>query len=64
MEECKRILTCISDQNVVLRFVERSANRVSHYLARYSYLVADRSWTEGNAHPELLSVLLDDLSNQ
>ncbi|KAL6503124.1 hypothetical protein OROHE_023753 [Orobanche hederae] len=61
VEECKQLMEELKDHSVVLRFVKRSANRVSHYLARYSCLVADRRWTEGNAHPEFISVLLNDL---
>lgn len=61
VQECKQLMNELKDRSVVLRFVKRSANRVSHYLARYSCLVADRRWTEGNAHPEFISVLLNDL---
>ena len=46
---------------MIIRFVKRSANRVAHYLARYSCSVADRRWKEGEAHPEFISVMLNDL---
>ncbi|XP_063942429.1 uncharacterized protein LOC135150218 [Daucus carota subsp. sativus] len=61
VDKCKNLLAGMSSQNVMLRFVKRSANRVAHYLARYSYLPADRSWRVENVHPEFDYVLCNDL---
>ncbi|KAL8155720.1 hypothetical protein AgCh_000936 [Apium graveolens] len=44
VSECKELLAELHSQNVMLRFVKRSANRVAHFLARHSYLPAHRIW--------------------
>lgn len=61
IEECKALLTDLKDRDVILRFVKRSANNVSHYLARYSSLLADRIWRMSDVHPAFHNVLLSDL---
>ncbi|XP_074374501.1 uncharacterized protein LOC141714903 [Apium graveolens] len=43
VDECRSLLVSLKAKNVLLRFVKRSANRVSHYLARYSCSIADRT---------------------
>ena len=63
VEECRVLLAGLKHQNVVLRFVKRSVNRVAHYLVRYSCSIVDRSWRIGNAHPKFQYVLLNDLNN-
>lgn len=42
MEECRVFLSCLRSQNIELRFVKHSANRVANYLARYNCLIAHR----------------------
>ena len=59
--DCRTLLSGLQNQNVKLRFVRRSANRVAHYLARYSCLVADRRWEVGDVHPDFNLVLCKDL---
>lgn len=61
VEEFRTLLAHLKDQNVLFRFVKRFANAVAHYLARYSSLVADRSWQDKDIHPALLNVMLSDL---
>ncbi|KAL8103095.1 hypothetical protein AgCh_027577 [Apium graveolens] len=61
VNECRSLLVSLSNKNVVFKFVKRSANRVAHYLARYNYSIADRSWRVGDVHPEFHAVLLNDL---
>lgn len=61
VEECRQLLPGVRDQNIELRFVKRSANRTAHYLARNSYLPADRVWRVDNTHPDFYNVLCDDL---
>lgn len=61
VEECRTILASLRDQNIVFRFIKRSANSVAHYLARYSRSVADRRWLINDVHPDLFHVLLNDL---
>lgn len=63
IEECRALLQSLKDKNVIIRFVKRSANRVSHYLARYSCSIADRIWRVGDVHSEFSHVLLNDLRN-
>lgn len=54
---CRALLSGLQSQNVKLKFVRRSANRVAHYLARYSCSIADRSWKVGDVHPDRKSVV-------
>ncbi|XP_074342605.1 uncharacterized protein LOC141680216 [Apium graveolens] len=61
VSECKELLAELHSQNVMLRFVKRSANRVAHFLARHSYLPANRIWRLDNIHPDFYHVLCDDL---
>lgn len=61
VQECRDLLASLKSQNLVLRFVKRSANSVSHYLARYSSSLADRNWGIGEIHPEFYFVLCKDL---
>lgn len=61
IDECKRLLIELKSSNVTLSFVKRSANTVTHYLARYSSSLVDRTWDMGEAHPDLIHVLLNDL---
>ncbi|KAL8149999.1 hypothetical protein AgCh_006858 [Apium graveolens] len=61
IEDCKGMLVSLKDKNVILRFVKRSANRVSHYLARYNCSIADRIWRVGDVHSDFHNVLLNDL---
>lgn len=58
VQECKQLMNDLKDHNVVRRFVKRSANGVSHYLARYSCLVADRRWTLGECPSEIYFSLI------
>lgn len=52
VEECRVLLKSLKNRNVLIRFVKRSANRVSHFLARYNCFIADRIWRMGDVHPE------------
>ncbi|XP_074356451.1 uncharacterized protein LOC141696148 [Apium graveolens] len=61
LSECKELLAELHSQNVMLRFVKRSANRVAHFLARHSYLPAHRIWRLDNICPDFYHVLCDDL---
>lgn len=61
MNECRQLMEDLKNQNIVLRFVKRSANSVAHYLARYSCLIAERQWEVENVHPEFSYVLCKDL---
>ncbi|KAL8121302.1 hypothetical protein AgCh_018147 [Apium graveolens] len=51
ISECRDLLASLRARNVIFRFVKRSANRVSHYLARYNYSIAERIWMIGDVHP-------------
>lgn len=42
VEDCRVLLLSLKARNVIIRFVKRSANRVSHFLARYSCSISDR----------------------
>lgn len=64
VKECQDILASLSRRNICLRFVKRSANRVAHYLARYSCSNAERRWRVGDVHSDFLNVLLADLNHQ
>lgn len=44
VEDCKRLLVGLQNQNVMLRFVKRFMNSVTHYLARYSFFLANCTW--------------------
>lgn len=62
----KHIRKCLlikNAQDVLIHFVKRSANRVSHYLARYNCSSADRIRRIGDIHPDFHYVLLKDLVN-
>ena len=48
------------NQNVVLRFVKRSANSVAHYVARYSCVIAERKWEGENVPPAFYHLLCKD----
>ncbi|KAL8100419.1 hypothetical protein AgCh_032616 [Apium graveolens] len=61
VDECRRLLAGLQNQNTVLRFIKRSANGVAHYLARYSSSIADRRCWMGNVHPDFHNVLCNDL---
>lgn len=63
VEECRGLLDSLKARNVLIRFVKRSANKVSHYLARHSCSIADRVWRMGDVHPEFQYVLSNDLKN-
>lgn len=61
VDDCRRLIADLRLRNVTLKFVRRSANKVAHFLARYSSSLADRTWDMGNAHPEFIHVLANDL---
>lgn len=63
VKECRKLLVSLKDQNILFRFVKRSANNVAHYLARYSCsaAVAVRKLRMGNVHFKFRNVLLNDL---
>lgn len=61
-QEYKDLMSGLSDKNVKFRFIKRSANKIAHYLARYSCSIADRIWRMRDVHPEFNSVMLNDLS--
>lgn len=54
VDKCKKLLSDLEACNVTLKFVRRSANRVTHYIARKSNSIADRRWDMGEAHPNLI----------
>lgn len=49
IEECKQSLKSLKDCLVSLRFVKRSANKLTQYLARYNCSIADLTWSVDNA---------------
>ncbi|XP_074327095.1 uncharacterized protein LOC141665037 [Apium graveolens] len=61
VNDCRCLMEDLKDQNVKLHFVKRSANRVAHYLARYSCSIAERRWEVGNVHPAFYDMLCKDL---
>lgn len=61
LEECRQLLVGVRDQNIELKFVKGSANRMAHFLARNIYLPADHVWRVDNNHPDFYDVLCDDL---
>ncbi|KAL8118188.1 hypothetical protein AgCh_015911 [Apium graveolens] len=61
INQCRELLLGLKNQNVMLRFVKRSANNVAHYLASYNSSLADRRWRKENIHQEFLSILCNDL---
>lgn len=63
VDECKDMLHELKDRSVSLRSIRRSANKVAHYIARYSFSPADRRWRGDNVHSDLLYVLSNDLRN-
>lgn len=60
-EECRSLWLSLKASNVLIRFVKRSENRVSHFLARDSCSVAERKWRVGDVHSDFYAVLLNDL---
>lgn len=62
MDECRILLEGLQNQNVIIRFVKRSANSLAHYLARYNSSIADRRRRMENVHSEFQSVLCGDLN--
>lgn len=62
MDECRSLLAGIQNQNAMLRFVKRSANDITHYLARYNSSIADRMGRMGNVHSEFQYILCKDLN--
>ncbi|XP_074351598.1 uncharacterized protein LOC141690721 [Apium graveolens] len=63
VEECKQLLSSFRDQQVTLKFIKRSANKVAHYVARHTCSLADRSWRMDNIHPDFLIILYEDLKD-
>ncbi|XP_074347114.1 uncharacterized protein LOC141685938 [Apium graveolens] len=61
IDECKALLSDLKNRHVVLNFVKRSANNVTHFLARHNSSIADRQWYGGNVFPELYQVICNDL---
>ncbi|XP_074322870.1 uncharacterized protein LOC141659842 [Apium graveolens] len=61
VDDCRQLLAGVQNQNVMLRFVKRYANRVANYLARYNYLSTDRIWRMEDVHSEFYHVLCNDL---
>ncbi|KAL8154779.1 hypothetical protein AgCh_000219 [Apium graveolens] len=61
VNECRQLFIGLQDQNVMLRFVKRSANNVAHYLVSYSSSLADRKRRKENIHPKFLSIFCNDL---
>lgn len=47
IDECKKLLVEFESRNVTLKFVKRSANKIAHYLAKYSSFLTDRRWEMG-----------------
>ena len=52
IEERHNILASLMYKNIMFRFVKQSANRVAHCLARYGYLITDRSCRLKDVHSE------------
>lgn len=48
VQDCRKLLASLSDKNVSFRFVMRSANKLTHYLARYNYSNVHRIWRIGD----------------
>lgn len=63
IDEYKQTLMELKERNVFLRFVKRFANKVTHYLARSTCVIANRVWPVDNVHSEFLEVLANDLMN-
>lgn len=61
LNECKTFLSDLGDRKVILKFVKRYANKMTHFIARHNSSLADRSWRGGNAHSDFIHVLLNDL---
>ncbi|KAL8089987.1 hypothetical protein AgCh_039448 [Apium graveolens] len=61
MDDCRHLLEDLRSHNVLIRFVKRSANRVAHYLARYSCSIAELKWDMENVHPAFSYVFCKDL---
>ncbi|KAL8121558.1 hypothetical protein AgCh_018338 [Apium graveolens] len=59
--QCKQLPEELKDRNVSLKFVKRSANKVTHYLARHTCVISDRVWRVDNIHSEFIDVLSNDL---
>lgn len=51
----------LQSQNMMLRFVKRFANSVTHYLVNYNSSIANCKWRKDNIHPDFLSILFNDL---
>lgn len=54
VEECRMLLADLKNQNVIIRFVKRSTNRVAHCLARYNCSLAHCRWKEGETNPDFI----------
>lgn len=62
ISDCKQLMQDV--ENAEFCFVKRSANRVAHCLARQSYVISDRSFTELDAPPEVLALCRSDILNE
>ncbi|KAM6598072.1 hypothetical protein CsatA_008596 [Cannabis sativa] len=58
IEECRLLLSLLQD--VKLRFVKRSANRVAHAIARHSRFISDSCILEQDIWPDLRDILFSE----
>lgn len=62
ISDCKQLLRDIAEADFC--FVKRSANKISHCMARQAYILSDRRFTEDNAPSEVLSLCMIDKINE
>lgn len=61
IDECKHLLSEIDNRKVILKFVKRSANNMTHFIARHSSSIADRIWRREDVPSDFIHVLFNDL---
>lgn len=61
IHKCKTLLSELKDNNVLVKFVKRSANMVAHFLAKFTTSVADLIWRVNDNHQEFIDVLMNNL---
>ena len=47
----------LKDRKISLKCVKRSANKVAHYLARFTFYIVDPVWRVDNAHSKVIDVM-------
>ena len=61
IQDCRSLLSSLSNHFISLQFVKRSANTVAHHIAKSTCIISNHSFSGNDIPADVNSVLLQDL---